>query len=414
LLDKEYKNDIIIYSQKSQKSRPAQSLIFFIKTINMKILTGIKFAQTAGIAQVVLSFMDFIEKSKGNDLNIVVVNIIKKEKKQEKTFKKVINKKTSIISLGLNVPNIAEIVNNAKNLAEVEKKYEEVISAYQTTIKNEKPDLVLINGTYFMPWCLLLASERESIPVVLHYHGVLSKEVETWGKKQREIFLNMERCFDRKNIFYIFPSKITKNVVEKEIFKHKIKKSAIIPNPVSEHFFEEKNKIEKRNIGIISRWTRVKNVHFCEELANYNQKNGNKFVINVITDLDKNSKVYKNLSKLVKFHKPKSNKNLVSFYRNMGVVISPSHFETYGNVAKEALASGTPAMVNSNMGVSETFNVLGLNDWIICFDSVKSVYDKIDGMIGETVNRDVRDKMKELYMPHTIFDRIISILVSAV
>lgn len=376
----------------------------------MKILTSIKVAQTAGIAQVVLSFMDFIEKSKGNNLSIVAVNIINQK---TKTFKKINTKKTSTISFGLNVPNIAQVVNRAKNLAEVEKEYEEIISAYQTTIRSEKPDLVLVNGTYFMPWCLLLASERENIPVVLHYHGILAKEVQNWKLKQRKIFLAMERCFDKKNIFYIFPSKMTKGVVEKEVFKHKIKKSAVIPNPVSAHFFDEENKVERRNIGIVSRWTGIKNVRFCEELADYNSKNGNKFVVNVITDLDKNNKTYKKLSKLVKFHKPKSNKKLASFYRNMGVVISPSHFETYGNVAKESIASGTPAMVNCNMGVAETFNNLGLNDWVIDFNSVKSVYDKIESVMGETVHIDVKDKMKELYMPHTIFDQIVSILTSA-
>jgi len=376
----------------------------------MKILTNIRFAQTAGIAQVVLSFMDFIERSRGNDLNLMAVNIINQKKK---TFKKTSTKKTSTISLGINVPNIAEVINKAKSLSDVEKSYEEVISAYQTAIKNEKPDLVLVNGTYFMPWCLFLASERENVPVVLHYHGVLTKEVQNWKTKQRKIFLDMERCFDKKNIFYIFPSKITKDVVEKEVFNHKIKKSAIIPNPVSTHFFDEENKIEKKNIGIVSRWTGIKNVRFCEELANYNNKNGNKFVVNVITDLDKNTKIYKKLSKVVKFHKPKSNKNLASFYRNMGVIISPSHFETYGNVAKEALASGTPAMISCNMGVSETFNNLGLNNWVINFDSVESVYEKIDSVMGETVHKDIKNKMKELYTPQIIFNQMISILINA-
>lgn len=375
----------------------------------MKIITNIRFAQTAGIAQVVLSFMNFIEESRENNLSIVAVNMINQKKR---TFKKVNAKKTSTISLGIDVPNIKEVVNGAKNLAGVEKEYEEVISAYQKTIRNEKPDLVLINGTYFMPWCLLLASERESVPVVLHYHGVLAKEVQSWKKKQRKIFLDMEGCFDKEDIFYIFPSKMTKSVVEKEVFKHKIKKSAVISNPVSAHFFEEENKVERKNIGIVSRWTKIKNVRFCETLANYNKKNENKFVINIITDLDKNSKIYKKLSKLVKFHKPKSNKKMASFYRNMGVVISPSYFETYGNVAKESIASGTPAMVNSNMGVSETFNNLGLNDWIINFDSVKSVYDKIENVIGKTVHDDIKNKMKELYMPHTIFSKVVSILIS--
>jgi len=379
----------------------------------MKVLTNIKFAQTAGIAQVVLSFMDFVEKSRKNDLHIVAVNMLNQDENLKKSFKKVSVKKTSTISLGLNIPNIANVINNAKDLAEVEKKYEEVISSYQNVIKNEKPNLILINGTYFMPWCLFIASKRENVPVVLHYHGVLSKEVESWGEKQRKIFLDMEKSFDKNNIFYIFPSKITKGVVEKEVFKHKIKKSAIIPNPVSNHFFEEKNKIEKKNIGIVSRWSGVKNVKFFKKLADYNQKNGNKFVINIITDLDKDNKTYKELSKLVTFHKPKTNKNLASFYKNMGVIISPSHFETYGNVAKESLASGTPAIVNPNMGVSETFNVLGLNDWIINFDSVKFVYEKIETVMGKTVNDNIRNKMKKLYTPHKIFNELVSILISA-
>lgn len=376
----------------------------------MKVLTGIRFAQTAGIAQVVFSFMDFIEKSKGNNLNIVAVNIIDQK---NKFSKKVVSKKTSTISVGINVPNIAEVVNSSKNLAEVEKKYEQIISVYQEAIKAEKPDLVLVNGTYFLPWCLLLASERENIPVVLHYHGVLTKETQNWGKKQRKIFLDMERCFDKKNIFYIFPSKITKSVVEKEVFLHKIKKSVVIQNPVSSHFFDETNKSEKRNIGIVSRWTGVKNVKFCEELAKYNSKNGNKFVINVITDLPAKGKLYKRLSKVMTFHKPKTNKKLASFYSNMGIVISPSHFETYGNVAKEALASGTPAMVNCNMGVSETFKNLGLKKWIIDFDSVKGVYGNIEKHIGKEVARDVRNKMKELYPDKIIFGKIISVLNSA-
>lgn len=376
----------------------------------MKILTGIKFAQTAGIAQVVLSFMDFIEKSKGSDLNIVAVNIINQKRK---TFKKVSTKKTSTISLGVEVPNISDIVKKAKSIKEIEKEYEDVISAYQKAIKIEKPDLVLINGTYFMPWCLLLASKREKIPAVLHYHGVLAKEVQSWPGTQRNLFLDMERSFDKKDIFYIFPSKITKDAVEKEVFKHKIKKSVIIPNPVSDYFFGEETAQETRNIGIVSRWARVKNVQFCQDFAAYNNKKGNKFIVNIITDLNKKTEVYKKLSKIVKFHKPKSNEKLASFYRKMGVVISPSHFETYGNVAKESIASGTPAIVSQNMGVSETFNHLGLSDWVINFDSVKTVYDKIESLIGEAVTTEVKDKMKELYIPDIIFKKMVSVLINA-
>jgi glycosyltransferase involved in cell wall biosynthesis len=376
----------------------------------MKILTNIRFAQTAGIAQVILSFIDFVEKSKGKNLSIVGVNISNNKKS---SFKKVNAQKTSTITIGVKVPNIAKVINKSKNLEQVKKAYEKVISAYQKAIINEKPNLVLINGTYYLPWCLFLACERENVPAVLHYHGVLAKEVQNWKKRQKKIFLEMEKCFDKKNIFYIFPSKITKNVVEKEVFGHKIKKAVIIPNPVPEHFFLQEEKINKKNIGIISRWTGIKNVRFCEELAIYNSKNGNRFVVNVITDLDKNHSKYKELSEFVKFHKPKTNEKLASFYRDMGVVISPSHFETYGNVAKESIASGTPAMISSNMGVSETFKNLGLHNWIIDFNSVEDVYKKIENVMGENVHVSVKDKMKKLYSPCKIFNQIISVLTTA-
>ncbi|MDD4990540.1 MAG: glycosyltransferase, partial [Candidatus Pacebacteria bacterium] len=100
-------------------------------------------------------------------------------------------------------------------------------------------------------------------------------------------------------------------------------------------------------------------------------------------------------------------------YRDMGVVISPSHFETYGNVAKESIATGTPAMISSNMGVSETFKNLGLHNWIIDFNSVEDVYKKIENVMGENVHVSVKDKMKKLYSPCKIFNQIISVLTTA-
>lgn len=377
----------------------------------MKILTNVKFAQTAGIAQVVLSFMDFVEKSKNNDFNVAAVNLINSDRESYRVSE---NKKTSAVTIGTKIPSIRDIITKAKNLSQVEKELEKIIQLFQRAIQDQKPDLILINGTYFMPWCLLKASEREKIPAVLHYHGVLTKETQTWDAKPRKMFKEMEKNFNKKGMFYIFPSKITKQVVEKEVFGRRIRKYVVLPNPVSQHFFDAKDKVEKKNIAVVSRWSAVKNTRFCEELAKYNYEHGGKFIFNVITDLKEDDPKYKRLSKFVKFHKPKNNKKLVAFYRNMGVIISPSHFETYGNVAKEAIASGTPAIVNPNMGVSETFKNLGLNDWVINFSSVESVYNKIGDVAGKTVEKEVRIKMNELYPPSKIFSQIVSILNSVV
>ncbi len=97
----------------------------------------------------------------------------------------------------------------------------------------------------------------------------------------------MEKSFDSKDLFYIFHSELTKQVVEKEVFGHSVEKCSILPIAVPLHFFEQKVNRCKKNIGIICRWAKIKNIEFFNKLAKYNQKKGSQYIINVITDLKK-------------------------------------------------------------------------------------------------------------------------------
>lgn len=377
----------------------------------IKILTNLRFAQTAGIAQTLSAFLDFVKENKKDILEISAVSITDSAKTY---YRKSKNKNISVISARTKIPYIKDAVKKAKSIEGVKNTYSQVIETYRRAILEERPDLVLVNGTYYMPWCLFLAARQEKVPVVLHYHGVLAMETKNWPLKQRKIFLKMERCFDQKDIFYVFPSQITKNTVEQKIYKHKIKNCAVIPNPVPLHFFDADLKTDKVNIGIVGRWCGIKNVAFMEALAEYNKQQGGEFVINVVTDLKKKDKRYKKLSKTMKIHSAVDNKKLVDFYTNMGIVISPSHFETYGNVPKEALASGTPAIVSSNMGVAETFKKIGLQDWVMDFKSVVKVYKQIKNTIGSGVDESARRQLRESYCPAKIFGKLSTILESAI
>ena len=373
----------------------------------MKILTNIRFAQTAGIAQNLRAFLSFVGKNKKDTLEVVGVNVMNHGKE---TYKKIKKGNISMVTIGTSIPSIKNVLYKVKNLKGVEKEYARVIRAYRQAIEKEKPDLILINGTYYMPWCLFSAIGSDSIPTVLHYHGLLTKETEGWRKKQRGLFKKMEQSFDKENLFYIFPSDIARKTVENEVFGHKIKKYSVLPSPVPLYFFDSNGSGSKKNIGIVSRWTSIKNTEFYEDLIEYNKNNGNKFVINIITDLNKKDRRYKALSQNAKFWSPRSNKGLVKFYQNMGVVISPSFFETYGNVAKEAIASGVPAIVSSNMGVSETFKKLGLKSWVNDFSSIKRVYCEIENIVGKKVKNNTRSAIKKLYSPEKIFNEMIDIL----
>lgn len=93
---------------------------------------------------------------------------------------------------------------------------------------------------------------------------------------------------------------------------------------------------------------------------------------------------------------------LPNFYSKMDTIICPSHFETYGNVAQEAVASGTPALITQTMGVAETFRRFGLEKWIIDFSSPSKVAKAMEIAINETVDSALRMDMQEKLNPSKI------------
>ncbi|MBI4099450.1 glycosyltransferase family 4 protein [Candidatus Microgenomates bacterium] len=376
----------------------------------MKILTNVQTGYLSGISQTFGSFLTYLKKG-GKQIKVTGVDIqnIKGEENWSTRQKR---SNFTLLSTFCRVPNIGDTVSKSQSLAEVEAIYEGVIGKYQEILQSEKPDLVLLNGTYFLPWCLDVASRNLKIPTVLHYHGILSKEVAHWEDHSRILLEQMEKSFDRKDMFYIFPSNLAKDVVENEVFKHSIKHASVLPNPIPRYFFDVVRKQNSKNIGIVSRWTRVKNPSFILKLARHNKKHGDRFQVNVITDLAKGTKSYRELAGIAKFRGSMDNERLAKFYASMAVVVSPSHFETYGNVAQEALASSTPALVSSQMGVSETFRKLGLSDWIVDFNSVRDVYSKMKEMSKQGVSPKVKQMIFNEFSSEIVNRQLLDILVA--
>ena len=224
----------------------------------MKILTNVRNSKVCGISQTLNSFLNFIGNRKKDKTRIVGVDVSSGHGGRAKTQ----DGRFSLIFSALEMPQIGRAVLESQNLEDLKRAYRGAIEQYKLAIKEEKPDVVLINGPYYLPWCLYLASQEVGASAVLHYHGSISKETEHWQEKPRKIFAEMERSFDSKDLFYIFPSELTKQVVENEIFGHAVKKSSILPNAVPLHFFEQKANRCKKNIGIICRWAKVKNTDF--------------------------------------------------------------------------------------------------------------------------------------------------------
>lgn len=374
----------------------------------MKILTNIRFYRVAGIAQTLLSWLDYIKRHEKN-INVVGVDIHKRGEPRSKIPPR-LGRMFTLASPTISYKKLDEVVRRARSVDDIRLAYQDVINAYADLISETKPDAILINGTFVLPWCLFLAAQKFSIPTVLHYHGILSREVPHWPPERQALVRDMEKLLYADNVKYVFPSVLAKNEVENKIWQRSATGSLILRNPILESFFNEREVGRRNDIGLVTRWTAVKNFKFIEALARYNRVHGRLWRINIVTDLKRNARPRQKLRALVKFKNTMENKSLPRFYRKMKVVLCPSLFETYGNVAQEALACGTPALVNKNMGVSELYQELGLEKWIINFDSPEAVMAKIQEASQARVEPAVEDKLKILCQAEKIYGELVNYL----
>src|SRR3989344_5685636 len=185
----------------------------------MKILTNIRFVQVAGIAQTLSSFINFVDTN-NKRIRIVGVDL----SGMTPSLSVSTQGRFSLISQKIDMPSIKDAIKTVQNITSLQKQFDPAIEAYRQAIIKEQPDGILINGTYNLPWCLLEASREFNIPTILHYHGSITKETEHWkDEKHRQLFRAMDSRFDDPSLFYIFPSVLTKETIEKEVFGHPVK-----------------------------------------------------------------------------------------------------------------------------------------------------------------------------------------------
>ena len=377
----------------------------------MKILTNVQTSYLAGIGQSFWSLLRGLEKDYPKQAQIIGVKISSDPNVSEKGIydnKKVKNFELASID-GEQIPCFKEVIDKVSTIGELQNSFEKLIYEYQNLITKHSPDLVLINGTYYVPWCLYQAVKSTKIPTILHYHGILSKEVSHWKEGPRTIMNQMEKNFDNSRLFYLFPSQLAKKTVEEEVFGHLIAKSAVIPNPIPDHFFRIKSVGDKKNIGFVGRWSNIKNPGFIKKMINYNFKKNGNFKINLVTSKKEFKKQVKKHLGSVNFFEPMESKKLAGFYEKMGVLLSPSYFETYGNVAQESIASGTPALISDNMGVAETYKKIGLDNFIVDFKSCANVYKKIEEVSGQEIPQKCRKDLKQIVSGNAISSEMIKV-----
>lgn len=305
---------------------------------------------------------------------------------------------------------LANILKRSTTLKDLEHAYREPITIIRNILRDTRPDVVLLSGTYSWPWLISVAAKKERIPVVLWYSGVLAKETEHYPDKIKKIFLSMEKAMVKNSTKMIFPSLLCKRTVEQLILKSSIKNGYVIPNPVAGMFTEpspiDASSIERR-IAAIGRYTTIKNfdtffkLHL--ELQKRNWRHTASFVTNSSADLKKMPKTIESLPSM-------SPDGLKKFYLAQGLIVCPSIFETFGNVPMEAVCSGIPVLVSENMGCAEILKKVGLENMVMSFDDIKKVADRAQEICGQSILPKQLNALRRILNNNLISEEIRAVL----
>jgi glycosyltransferase involved in cell wall biosynthesis len=374
----------------------------------MRIATNVTRDYLGGITRSNVSFLNFIH---GKGRGIIGVELNGKRYMRAPTIFQHLSAdwfNHHIINIH-DIP-IYEAIYSSGSIKDLERKYRPIINLIKDIFKKDKPDVVFLNGTYYIPWLISIAAHELKIPIVLRYAGIYSKETENAQPKAKKFFNQIEKSFQKRVEYFIFPSRLCKEIVEKEIIKKEIEKAFIVPNPFNIPTGDSTFKSVERRIAAIGRWDGIKNFEAFFKIHKELTKDGWAHEASFVTS---DSKI-RNMPKSINRFSSMTHEELLKFYSAQGLIICPSKFETFGNVPMEAVCMGVPVLVSENMGCAEILKGAGLENMVISFDDMDKVCDRVKKLCGQQILPKQINNLRKILDPQVINAELISILRSAV
>lgn len=294
------------------------------------------------------------------------------------------------------------------------KKWGVLIETSKDILRREAPDVVLINGTYSYPWMLAQAAHELGIPIVLRYAGVLQKEITHKPYFVRRRLLAYEQWIASAANAVIFPSTLCRTVVEDEITESPIRHGVIIPNPVSVPMTLRAKKLRKSRhvMAAIGRWTAIKNFQaFLKLHEQLTEELWPHRAIMVTSFWDERF----GITETIERREQMGQEELQTFYQSIDLLVVPSHFETFCNVAAEALMQGCSVLVSDNVGFSEVLRQAGLERMVIpSFDDPTAVAEAVKKLSKTKLTKTELKAVTRILDPQEVHEHIVRVLEQVV
>jgi len=308
---------------------------------------------------------------------------------------------------------LQDMIGRHTILKDIENYYKEPLCIIRKILRETKPDVLLLSGTYYLPWLISIAAKKENIPIVLWYAGIYTRETSHNKPEFRKIYSQMEKSIVKQAKKIIFPSKLCKTVVEKEVVGRRLRNDFIIPNPISSVFTDLNvvgNSLERR-IAAVGRYSKIKNFDVFFDLHKKLLRKKWRHTASFVTN--HNQKI-KGMPKDINILPPMTQDGLKQFYLTQGLIICPSTFETFGNVPMEAACLGIPVLVSENMGCAEILKQVGLGNMVMSFDDMDKVVERVIELCGQHILPKQLNALKKILDYHFVGEEIKAVLQSAI
>lgn len=371
----------------------------------MKIATNVHRDAFGGITISNLALFDWLERTKKTSI-VGIEFIISRHLFGPKIFQ---HYPPSFFSH--HIINAIDVMSSYswENRGNPKKSWSQLIEATKMVLREESPDIVLINGTYFVPWILSQAAHELGIPIVLRYAGVLKKEVLHKKFLTKRRLLKHERSIAQKANATIFPSKLCQTVVETEVLGAPIKNAFVIPNPVKKMTVTgRRQKNDRYTIALIGRNTPNKNFQAFINLHKKLLEIGWPHKAIIVTSYWNKHQPF---PETIERKKTMSQKELRTFYRSIDLLVVPSHFETFSNVAAEALIYGASVLVSKNTGIAEFLKKTGLGFMVIdSFENFNKSIQAVKQLSKTNVTQKQRNVLAKMLHPQRVHKDIVNVL----
>lgn len=295
-----------------------------------------------------------------------------------------------------------------EGFGDLRRKWSVLIDEVKAGLAQERPDVVLINGTYNVSWILAIAAKELGLPVVLRYAGVLSREVSHRGWLTRRRLLVYERQIAEIADAVIYPSTLCREVVEHEVLGHSAAQAEVIPNPATARMPRARRRSGRYTIAAVGRWSAIKNFQaFISAHNTLLNQHWTHRALMLTSHWDERFGIPETIER----RDPMAPSAMPAFYRSIDLLVVPSHFETFCNVAAEAVLNGTCVLVSEKVGFAEVLRKAGLSRMIIpTFDDPMAVAAAIRKLSRYKLGVRERAKVASLLNPHTVHKAILDVM----